>query len=765
VAGTIKGMTIEIGGNTAPLEQALKNTNKEINATQKELKEVNKLLKLDPNNVTLLKQKQEILTEAIGKTTTKLDALKQAQAKVQAEMKNGTEFNQQEYRKLEREIAMTESSLGKLKAEAKATGDQMNKSSIDMQKLAEATKKVGEITASATKALVNFTVQGIKIMAGAVASASGAIVKLAKDAGAFADEMNTLSSVTGISTKQLQQFKYASELIDVDVSTLASSMKKLTSTMSSASKGSGDAYETFKTLGVEFKNADGTLRNSNDVFNDTIRALGNVANETERDAMSMKLFGKSATELNPLIEGGIDTLDEMGKKAQELGLILSQDTLDGANRFNDALDKIKSNGKGLFNVIGSEIASEFAPQLEAVNGYFEGIIKKLTTALDEGGFESFIDELSTTLSDVITKAIEKLPDIARGVMTLIKKIVSAIKENASQLGEAIAEVAIVITEGLYEILPDVIEIAIQLVTSFIKTIGEHLPDLLPKIVEAMTSILEIVIDNIDIIIEAGLTLLEGLITGFMNALPHLLEKAPVIIEKFLNKITEQLPVIWEAVNNLILQVVDFMMKPENLELFISTAVQVMAVIAKALVQNIPTLIEAGLRITRDVYKSLIGKVIEAGANLIRGLWEGIAGVKDWIIRKIRNLCSDMLNAITSFFGIQSPSKVMADQVGKYMAEGIGVGFGNTLPSVVKAMQEKLGIVTDAFQTELALGDIPQIQGNTIVSENQYITKNYTNTVETIRQPQAIDLILDGTKVARAIIPPLNSEYNRLGVKI
>ena len=262
-----------------------------------------------------------------------------------------------------------------------------------------------------------------------------------------------------------------------------------------------------------------------------------------------------------------------------------------------------------------------------------------------------------------------------------------------------------------------------------------------------------------------MTLLDGLITGLMNATPILLEKAPIIIQKFLDKITEQLPVIWENVNNLILQVVDFMLKPENLELFINTAVQITDVIAKALVENLPTLIEAGIRITKDVFSALIGKVTSAGADLVKGLWDGIAGVKDWIIAKIRGLCQQMLSAITGFFGIQSPSKVMADQVGKYMAEGIGVGFGNTLPSVVKAMQEKLGIVTDAFQTELALGDIPQVQGHTIYTENSYVTKNYTNTIETVRQPQTVELVLDGTKLARAMIQPLDNEYNRLGVKI
>ena len=765
VAGTIKGMTIEIGGNTAPLEQALKSTNKEINATQKELKEVNKLLKLDPENITLLKQKQEILTEAIGKTTTKLDALKQAQRQLDEQMKNGGEVNSAEYRKLEREIAITEGSLAKLKNEAKATGDQMNKSSIDVEKLANATKKAGEVALSATQALVNFTVQGVKVMTGAVLSASAAIVKLAKDAGTLADDLNTLASKTGLSTEQLQQFQYASELIDVDVDTLASSLKKLTSSMSTASKGSGDAYETFKSLGVEFKNADGTLRDSSEVFNETIKALGNMANETERDATAMKLFGKSATELNPLIEGGVDTLEEMGQRAKDLGLILSQDTLDGANKFNDALDKIKANGQGLFNVIGGEIASSFAPELENVNTYFEDIIQKLTGALEEGGFEGFIDELSVTLSDVITKAIEKLPDIAKGVMTLIKKIVSAIKDNASQMGEGAAELYTVLVEGFYEVLPDIVDIAIKMVSAFVSTMGDNLDTIIPVVIQGMTDILQAVIDNLDIIIEAGLSLINGIITGLMNAMPTLLEKAPILVEQFLDTTMEQLPVIWQTIYALFLQVVEFMLKPENLQLFINTAVTLISVIANALIENIPLLIQAGITIAKNVLQGLMGTVKNLGINIIKGLWEGMNSMRDWVMQKIKSLCMSMLDTIKSFFGIESPSKVMANEVGTYMAEGIGVGFGNTMPSVIKAMQEKLQGVTGSLQTELTFGNIPQIEGNKIISENQYITKNYTNTVETIRQPQAIDLILDGTKVARAIIPPLNNEYNRLGVKI
>ncbi len=159
------------------------------------------------------------------------------------------------------------------------------------------------------------------------------------------------------------------------------------------------------------------------------------------------------------------------------------------------------------------------------------------------------------------------------------------------------------------------------------------------------------------------------------------------------------------------------------------------------------------------------KIKDVGKNLIEGLWNGIKNAKDWLINKIKGFCNDALDAIKAFFGIESPSKVMANEVGNYMAEGIGVGFSRTMPSVIEAMKEKLDGVSEAFQTELSFGDIPQIKGNQIVSENQYITKNYTNTIETVRQPQTVELVVDGTKLARTLIQPLDNEYNRLGVKV
>lgn len=761
MAGTIKGMTIEIGGNTAPLEQALKDTNKEIKSTQNELKEVNKLLKLDPTNTELLKQKQQLLGDQIKNTTTKLDALKQAQAQLDAEMKKGGNVNQEEYRKLEREISVAESSLKKLKDEAKNTHP-------ELAKVKEALAKAGEIAGNVTQKFVDFTVKGVQVMAKACTVAVTSVGALAVKAGQLADDLNTLASTTGLSTKQLQEFQYASELIDVSVDTLAGALKKTTSSMASAQDGTGATAEAFKKLGVSVTNADGSLRNNNDVFNETIRALASVGNETERDALAMQIFGKSATELNPLIEGGIDTLEQMSKQANELGLVLSQEALDGANAFNDQLDILKANGQKTFQVIGTEIAGQLAPAMEKVNEYTMEVIKSLTSAMETGGIEGLVEELSNQVGDMLSKAMEKLPEVAELGVSMIQKLLEGIKKNASQVGGAGANLITTLVEGFFTVLPDVVSTAIEIVASFGRTLAENLPDLIPVAIQGLLDTLQSIIDNIPMIIETvvdiivaivealtdpdniimiidgAVELIIGLAEGLIKALPKLIERLPEIMEAIVVGLIVLLYKLNEVAENLM----------QTLSNYFSEKVDML----KEGLYNIWTYI-------KDTLTEKVKGIVDVGKNIVTGIWEGIKNAKDWLMNKLKEWCDNIIGGIKGFFGIESPSKVMADEVGKYMAEGVGMGFNATLPAVASAMQDKLAQVTEAMQTELAFGDIPQIEGNQIISENSYVTRNYTNTIETVRQPQTVELVLDGTKLARAIIQPLDNEYNRLGVKV
>lgn len=680
MAGQIKGMTIEIGGNTAPLNQALKETNKEISNTQKELNQVNKLLKLDPHNTELLAEKQKLLTQAVDQTSTKLEALKKAKATADEQMKNGTEVNKEEYLKLQTEIVKTKNQLAGYKDELDEVGDKydlLGKRATDMN-------------------------QAMQVAGAGVLALGTALVGTALKAGQTADDINALSAQTGLSTEQIQKFKFASDTIDVSLETLTGSMAKLTKNMANAKKGTGDTYEAFNKLGISVTDAQGELRNNQDVFNETIKALGNMENETERDALAMQIFGKSAQDLNPLIKGGAEQLEELGNKAQEMGLILSQDALDSANDLQDGVDFLKSTVSSAVTQIGADLSQYLIPVIESVQNMVKWILdnkQPIVTALA-----------------AITAGI-----LAFNMVTMIQGMVQAFQ--AWRVATEGMTVAQALLNAVMSANP--LALVISLIAAVVTAIGVFIAtneDFRNKLVETW--------DNVK---QTALDVWNRVVQFFTVDIPNAFN----VTVEFLKNVWSQAPAfITEPINNALTFLNDLIPK-----------------------------FMGWVQETIDAISNGFNKMANIGKNIVEGLWEGIKNAKDWLFKKIKEWCGSILDGIKGFFGIESPSKVMANEVGKFMAEGVGVGFNNTMPSVVKAMQDKLATVTDAMQTELAFGDIPQIQGNQIVSENSYVTRNYTNTIETVRQPQTVELVLDGTKLARTLIQPLDNEYNRLGVKI
>lgn len=367
--GGIKGITLMIGGDTSGLSKALSDVNKQTRSLESELKQVEKGLKMDPHNTVLLAQKQKLLNDSIEKTKDKLKALKDAQNIVDEKIKNGVEVDEKEYRNLQREIANTESKLKSL-----------NKAKFEMLK--EKLQKVGTV---------------LKAAGVAAAAAGAAIFGAATKAAGAADEISVLSAKTGLSTKSLQEFQYASERIDVSIETLSGSLKKLTANMANAENGNKKQAAAFSELGVSVTDANGQLRNNQEVFYEVIDALGKMENSTERDALAMNIFGKSAQELNPLILSGSDALRAYTKEANDLGVVIDDKTLGAANRFNDAMDKLKAEGQGAFLRIGAELAEKFAPAIEFAADASEKFLSKWLNAIAVKDAKESFDELTSSV--------------------------------------------------------------------------------------------------------------------------------------------------------------------------------------------------------------------------------------------------------------------------------------------------------------------------------------------------------------------------------
>lgn len=348
--GNVKGITIRFEGDTTKLDKALREIKNSTKDIDKELKNVDRALKFNPKNIDLWRQKQELLRQRISQTETNLKELKNAQAQMDAK---GVDKNSGEYRRLQREIIETESKLKHFEGELRKVGN------VNLRAASEQFKDIGDKLTSAGRAM-----SGLSTAAAAVTAAIGAVT--AKSAS-WADDINTMSKKYSIGTKELQLYSAAAELVDVDVETIAKSHIKLEKQMASATKGTGASADAFKKLNVQVTNADGTLRSGDAVWQDTIKALGSMENETERDAIAMQLMGKSASELNPLIEDGGKTYAEFASTLDKYDLeFIDQKTLDQANAFNDSIDTIKSIGMVAFQQLGTQLAAYLAPAMEKV---------------------------------------------------------------------------------------------------------------------------------------------------------------------------------------------------------------------------------------------------------------------------------------------------------------------------------------------------------------------------------------------------------------
>lgn len=438
MAGRIAGITIEIGGDTTNLQKSLKSVDSQLKTTQNNLKDINKLLKLDPSNTELLVQKQKNLESAISGTKTRLEELKNAQAGV----KEGSE----EWDRLQREIIATEQDLKGLEKEYKefgsVTSQQLKAAGQSLQDYGDKVSKVG---------------QKFNALSGAAAGALTAMGGMAYKAMQTGDEINTLSQQTGLSTFEIQKMQYAADLVDVSFNDITGALRKMKSKMDPTNK-------TFQELGVYVTDAYGNLRNADEVFYDTIEALSQIENETERDKIAMELFGKSADSLAGVIDDGGAALRDYGQQALDLGLILKTEDVDALNATNDTITAIKGELQGTLIQLGATITETLAPIIEKVVPILQDVtdkIRKLTPQQTETimkilGIVAAIGPVLTiggkliSMIGTITSVIGTVVGVLGGPLTLAIGAVIAIGVLLYKNWDTIKETAINVKESLVQ---------------------------------------------------------------------------------------------------------------------------------------------------------------------------------------------------------------------------------------------------------------------------------------------------------------------------
>lgn len=388
-------------------KQAISEIGSGMNVLNSEMRKVQSAYAQNADSVEALSAKNDVLGRKISTQTEKIEYLRAA-----------LQQSAEKYGEADKRTMQWQASLNNAEAELNNLNNQFDE---NKQKIADSGKEMGnlgDVVNGLTSKLGIQLPDGMKssmnamgsldasslALAGTFAAVAAAIVKvekamisMTKESASFADNIITLSMQTGQTTDQLQEFSYATELIDVSVDTLQGSLRKLTNNMQDTMNGTGNAQASFEALGISVTNADGSMRSANDVFYETIDALGKVKNETERDAMSMDIFGRSAQDLNPLIIQGSDTLKAYADEAHNVGYVLDEEALSALGAVDDAYQRLQKTQEGVKN----QLAAEFAPYLEEFYGDATQGVKDLGKAIKDSGIVDAFGMLLETVGDIL----------------------------------------------------------------------------------------------------------------------------------------------------------------------------------------------------------------------------------------------------------------------------------------------------------------------------------------------------------------------------
>ena len=566
-SGAIKGITIEFRGDTTKLGKALNDVNKEIRTTDSALREVDKALKLDPSNVELLAQKEQLLNKQIEQTREKLELQAQAAEEAAKALEEGT-ITQEEYAKLAAQVSTTASKLDELESSASGASGELQETGQAAEEAGDEAEDSGdkfEAWGEVVKGAAEVAVAGIAAVTAAVVATATALSDATINTASLADEILTMSSVTGVSTDTIQAMNYASELLDVSTETMTGSMTRLIRTMSNAQNGSESAIEAFDSIGVAITNADGSLRDSEDVFWDIIDSLGDMSNETERDAAAMELLGRGARELNPLIEAGSGAFEELRQEAEETGYIMSGDTLDAFGELDDNMQRMRNGATAARNAIGGILL----PILTNLSSQGVSLLNDFTNAvLDTDGdlsqLGSVIDEMVPQVIELLNEYIPILIDIGG---TIIGTLASALLDNMGLILSSAGQLILTIGQGIIDHLGDLAPIiadllvqtanfivnnlntvllaAIQIVIAITEGIAQAAPELIPAIVDCVLLMCETLLgpECLPQLIVAAQDLLMGIVEGLIRATPDILASIPPLISAIIESFSQLGPAL------------------------------------------------------------------------------------------------------------------------------------------------------------------------------------------------------------------------------
>ena len=378
--------------------------------------------------------------------------------------------------------------------------------------------------------------------------------------------------------------------------------------------------------------------------------------------------------------------------------------------------------------------------VNSATSFGNNILPRIEIALT--GIGKLIDSLLPVIMGKIPGLITNIfPKMASSGVKIISSLGNGLLQALPTLIPMALNILQQLTSGMQTALPQILQVGIQILQQLILGIAQQLPTLIPIAIECILDLVNGLLNNVDKLINAGIQLIFGLAQGLINALPMLIERVPVIINNLWNAFDRNAIKILKAGIKLIvmlakglIQAIPILLKnlPEIVKAIVNTISHIdMLNLGKKLITKLGSGIRSmggsvvswcrgiGERILSP-FRTLKSKFVEIGSNLIKGLWNGIKSVKNWVFDKIKGFCGGIVDKVKHLFGIRSPSRVFRDEIGKYLAQGIGVGFTLESNIVSKDMLNSLKDNTkDLYGALRSAVDIETARTTAQVVNNKY----------------------------------------------
>lgn len=715
----IKGLTIEIGGDTTQLSESLHDVNKSITSTQAQLKDVEKLLKLDPTNTEMLAQKQELLTQAISKTEEKLETLKDAAVQAEKQLGEG-KISQEQFAALQREIAATEIELkrydSQLDTAADATEDLGDAAEQAAQNSGDASEEIGELSDAAgdlgdaaenagdgTKDLgesARDSGDGFSVLDGAVATFIGnGLTALVSAIGDAISTFAELSESTQEYRENMSKLYTATSVAGMDADYITQAYSQLYGVLGDETA-TTTTISNFEKLGVSMQDMDSLLDSATGiwaVYGDSI-PLDGLAESVNETAKVGQITGTMADAINWASASNDTWTNALSGNAAALSAFQSgvSQGMSAEDAFNEALaacgdeqerqqliistlnrlyaDSAETYRENNASIIDAREATvNYQNAVAGVGAAMEPLQTTMTNFKANliSGVSPALQELSDAFMDVITGTDGAEEGIASAVTGLVDTVSSMASDLLPQLLEMGTQILGGIMQGLAQSTPTLMATVSDMILQLIQAITAFLPQFAEAAVTIAGSIVTQLTAFVPQLLQAATTLLMAIVDAVPMIVNTLVPMLPQLITAIVTALLGAVPQLLQAATTLLMAIVNAL--PTIITALTAALPQILTAITDCLQTSVPVLLQAAI--------TLLMAIVDALPTIIDALVAAIPVIITTLVDFFTNNIDTILGAAIQLL------MALVDAIPEIL-----VALGNALPQIINAI---LNAVVDA----------------------------------------------------------------------